>query len=172
MNSSFSKYSDEFTKSICELKSVRAAAVKLNSLLDEEGCKYKGKVPCVLGVAMDTLMAIDMKGSGNRPRSVDIAFGCEKNVMQLVECRYNYVNLLNLERKKLESKVSHSKELLQRQVKSYLEYTPCNITVLLFSDKLIAQARSHVRRLFPMTSSMKSVSFMAMTTKEFIKAFF
>lgn len=172
MESNCSKYSGEFTVCICSLECVREVAVRLDELLEKEGCKRSGLAPSVCVVAVDGLMAICWKGSNNRPKSVDIAFGCEKKVLQLVECRYNYVNPLNLERKELELKVSNSKELLQRQVQSCLDYTHCNTTVLLFSDKLIEQARNRVRRLFPMRSSKKSESFKALSTNEFIAVFF
>lgn len=169
--SSYCRYSRDYTRSICSVLP-REACVPLPGVLRGEGCSGKGDLPAEAVVSVDTLMALRRKGSSDRPASVDFAFGCGRGSVQLVECRYNYRNVTNLRRGELDSKVVASHGLLRDSLQPHLDYNPTATTVLLFSDGVKERALSQVRRLYPRTPQKKEPPFEVMTTKEFLAAFF
>lgn len=169
--SSYCRYSRDYTRSICSVLP-REARVPLPDVLRGEGCSGKGDLPAEAVVSVDTLMALRRKGSSDRPASVDFALGCGRGSVQLVECRYNYCNVTHLCKRELDSKVAASHGLLRDSLQPHLDYNPTATTVLLFSDGVKERALNRVRRLYPRTPKKKESPFGVMTTKEFLAAFF
>lgn len=141
----------------------------LGDLLQREGAKACGSIPSDV-VDMDAV-AVDNAGS-EIPSSVDMVFGCERNRVQLTECKCR-VGGSGKQRKKLtppsesefRSKMADTRALLQSA-----EYTNLAPTlVILFADHHIEQAKAWVNDY---NAGKKQPLYKAMTTAEFLSTFF
>ena len=141
----------------------------LGDLLQREGAKACVSIQSDV-VDMDAV-AVDNAGS-EIPSSVDMVFGCERNRVQLAECKYR-VGGSGKQRKKLtppsqsefKSKVADTRALLQSA-----EYTSLAPTLaILFADNHIEQARAWVNDY---NAGKKQPLYKEMTTAEFLSTFF
>jgi hypothetical protein len=108
-----------------------------------------------VGNEFDNSVVIDLDGveilraqadKRNQKSTMDCTFAISddtKTEMLLVEFRFNYVNLQNLNRNKLVDKVECSKEILGDSI-------PINEnSIFIFQKNLKAQAQSRIYRMYP-----------------------
>jgi len=103
--------------------------------------------------------------SQNRQSTMDSTFAISDSSnleMLLVELRFNYRNLSNLNRKKLIDKVNGSISILGNSVKINDTY------IFIFQSNLVQQAQSRLQRMVPIIPS----NYIAMDLNELISKYF
>lgn len=164
---SFAPYSTELTNALIHKLGY---AKPLSDLLMDEGAKANA-IPQDFVVDVDALATATPLG--DKPRSVDMLFGCTSNLIQLVECKYR-VGGKKRDRKsltpptkgELENKVSDTKQLLSGEDLG-AGFAP--VLLLLLSDRHIEQARAWVNDY---NAGKKTPLYKEMTTADFLDTFF
>ncbi|ATR79058.1 hypothetical protein [Moraxella osloensis] len=105
----------------------------------------------------------------NRSRTMDLSFFVSDKTsleIQLVELRFNYKNLSNLNRKVLDEKIIGSKNLLCN-----INFSFSNKFIFIFKKNLIQQARNRLNRMKPIVPSSYVIMDMIELKKEFFYPF-
>ena len=128
--------------------------------------KLKTRFSEEIALNLDKVESDRTRGKGNSNSTMDIAFGIKKEgkSKQFILCEYrlNYKNVNNIKKSDLDSKISHSKNLLGAEIPIQTSY------LFVFSSKIQKTALNKLRRF----SSNKSTLYVAIDVPKLYSSYF
>jgi hypothetical protein len=122
---------------------------RLKDILKVEDCKAKHPFKREVALNVDAVEIIRSKGR-DRSQTVDFVVGMDRNVLLLVEAKFNVKDVENIKAKEVYGKIKHSKELLSAfENFSHLRFQIDDSTVILLSQtKQFQQQKNKLKRKF------------------------